>query len=35
VSLEAPDVSVYADGEPMGSLPVTCETVPGAVQVLA
>jgi len=35
VSLAAPDVTVYADGEYMGVLPVTCETVPGAVRVLA
>jgi diacylglycerol kinase (ATP) len=35
VSLSAPDVTVYADGEYMGVLPVTCETVPGAVNVLA
>jgi diacylglycerol kinase (ATP) len=35
VSLSAPDVTVYADGEYMGELPVICETVPGAVRVLA
>jgi diacylglycerol kinase (ATP) len=35
VSLSAPDVTVYADGEHIGVLPITCETVPGAVQVLA
>jgi diacylglycerol kinase (ATP) len=35
VSLSAPDVTVYADGEYIGVLPITCETVPGAVQVLA
>ena len=35
VSLSAPDVTVYADGEYIGELPITCETVPGAVRVLA
>src|SRR3954469_3551448 len=35
VSLSAPDVTVYADGEHLGVLPVTCETVPGAVRILA
>jgi diacylglycerol kinase (ATP) len=35
VSLAADDVTVYADGEYIGELPVTCETVPGAVRVLA
>jgi diacylglycerol kinase (ATP) len=35
VSLVANDVTVYADGEYIGELPVTCETVPGAVRVLA
>src|SRR5439155_16642816 len=35
VSLAAPDVTVYADGEYLGELPVTCETVSGAVRVLA
>ncbi|MBV9291555.1 MAG: diacylglycerol kinase [Frankiales bacterium] len=29
------DVTVYADGEHLGSLPVTCETVPHAVRILA
>lgn len=35
VSLAADDVTVYADGEYIGMLPITCETVPGAVRVLA
>ena len=35
VSLSAPDVTVYADGEYVGVLPVRCETVPGAVRILA
>jgi diacylglycerol kinase (ATP) len=35
VSLAADDVTVYADGEYLGELPITCETVPGAVRVLA
>jgi diacylglycerol kinase (ATP) len=35
VSLAAPDVTVYADGEYIGELPITCETMPGAVRVLA
>ena len=35
VSLAAEDVTVYADGEYIGVLPVTCETVQGAVRVLA
>jgi diacylglycerol kinase (ATP) len=35
VSLRADDVTVYADGEYVGELPITCETVPGAVRVLA
>jgi diacylglycerol kinase family enzyme len=28
-------VTVYADGEYLGELSITCETVPGAVRVLA
>ncbi|MFI1396631.1 diacylglycerol kinase [Streptomyces sp. NPDC020681] len=35
ITLEAADVTGYADGEPMGPLPLTAECVPGAVQVLA
>jgi diacylglycerol kinase (ATP) len=35
VSLSAPGVTVYADGEHVGELPITCEVVPGAVHVLA
>jgi diacylglycerol kinase (ATP) len=35
VSLAAEDVTVYADGEYIGELPIGCQTVQGAVQVLA
>jgi diacylglycerol kinase (ATP) len=35
VSLEADGVTAYADGEFLANLPITCECVPGAVQVLA
>ncbi|MFI6601033.1 diacylglycerol/lipid kinase family protein [Nonomuraea sp. NPDC050536] len=35
VRLEAPDVVVYADGERIGPVPVTCEVRPGALRVLA
>ncbi len=35
VTLDSPGVVAYADGERMGPLPLTCETVPGAVQVFA
>jgi diacylglycerol kinase (ATP) len=35
VSLVADGVTAYADGEFMSALPVTCECVPGAVQILA
>jgi diacylglycerol kinase (ATP) len=35
VSLAADGVTAYADGEFMANLPVTCECVPGAVQILA
>lgn len=34
VTLEAPGVTGYADGEPLGPLPVTAGTVPAAVRVL-
>ncbi|KNB49723.1 diacylglycerol kinase [Streptomyces caatingaensis] len=34
VTLEAPGATGYADGEPLGPLPVTAETVPGAVRLL-
>ncbi|MFI1971009.1 sphingosine kinase [Streptomyces cinnamoneus] len=34
VTLEAEDVTGYADGEPLGPLPLTAETVPGAVRLL-
>ena len=35
VSLSSPGVTAYADGEYFADLPITCETVPGAVRVLA
>jgi diacylglycerol kinase (ATP) len=35
VSLASPGVTAYADGEFLCDLPVTCETVAGAVQILA
>jgi diacylglycerol kinase (ATP) len=35
LSLAADDVTVYADGEYIGELPISCETVQGAVRVLA
>ena len=35
VALDSPGVVAYADGERMGPLPLTCECVPGAVQVFA
>jgi diacylglycerol kinase (ATP) len=35
VSLSSPGVTAYADGEYVADLPIVCETVPGAVQVLA
>lgn len=35
VSLASPGVTAYADGEFLANLPITCETVPGAVRVLA
>ncbi|MGW1769225.1 diacylglycerol kinase [Streptomyces sp. NPDC002073] len=34
VTLEAAGITAYADGEPLGPLPVTAECVPGAVRVL-
>ncbi|GAA3102219.1 YegS/Rv2252/BmrU family lipid kinase [Streptosporangium carneum] len=34
VTLEAPDVIAYADGERIGPVPLTCEIVPGALRVL-
>ncbi|MGK5499253.1 diacylglycerol kinase [Streptomyces sp. URMC 125] len=34
VALEAPGVTGYADGEPLGPLPLTAEAVPEAVRVL-
>jgi diacylglycerol kinase (ATP) len=35
VSLSSPGVTAYADGEFLADLPITCETVPGAVRILA
>ncbi|MDR8409358.1 sphingosine kinase [Nonomuraea sp. 3-1Str] len=35
VRLEAPDVPAYADGERLGTGPVTCEALPGVLQVIA
>lgn len=35
VTLESPGVNAYADGEFLSDLPITCECVPGAVQILA
>jgi diacylglycerol kinase (ATP) len=35
VTLEADGVTTYADGEYLADLPITCECVPGAVQILA
>src|SRR3954462_2717361 len=35
VSLSSPGVTAYADGEYLADLPIICETVPGAVKVLA
>jgi diacylglycerol kinase (ATP) len=35
VSISSPGVTAYADGEYLADLPITCETVPGAVNVLA
>jgi diacylglycerol kinase (ATP) len=34
VTLDAPDLPAYADGEPIGPLPVTTTCVPGAMRVL-
>ncbi|MFF5921393.1 diacylglycerol kinase [Streptomyces flavochromogenes] len=35
LTLEAPDTTGYADGEPLGRLPLTVSCVPGALRVLA
>jgi len=35
VTIDSPGVVAYADGERMGPLPITCECVPGALQVFA
>ncbi|MEU8433148.1 diacylglycerol kinase [Streptomyces sp. NPDC029216] len=34
VVLEAPDLTAYADGEPLGPLPVTAECAPGALRLI-
>ncbi|MFD8148027.1 diacylglycerol kinase [Streptomyces sp. NPDC059708] len=34
VVLEAPELTAYADGEPLGPLPVTAECVPGALRLI-
>lgn len=34
VTLEAAGITAYADGEPLGPLPVTAECVPGAVRIV-
>ncbi|MFI1865081.1 diacylglycerol kinase [Streptomyces jumonjinensis] len=34
IALEAAGLTAYADGEPLGPLPLTAESVPGAVRVL-
>ncbi|MFD7097808.1 diacylglycerol kinase [Streptomyces xanthophaeus] len=34
VTLEAPGITAYADGEPLGPLPVTAECIPAALRVL-
>ncbi|MDP9844472.1 diacylglycerol kinase [Streptosporangium lutulentum] len=34
ITLEAPGVTAYADGERIGPTPLTCEIVPGALRVL-
>ncbi|MER5933097.1 diacylglycerol kinase [Streptomyces sp. NPDC002054] len=34
ITLAAPGITAYADGEPQGPLPVTAECVPGAVQLI-
>lgn len=35
ITVSAPEVTAYADGEPLGPLPATCECVPRALRVLA
>jgi diacylglycerol kinase (ATP) len=35
ITLDAPGIVAYADGERIGPLPLTCEVVAGAVLVLA
>jgi diacylglycerol kinase (ATP) len=35
VTVSSPGVNAYADGEFLSDLPITCETVQGAVQILA
>ncbi|MEU6081204.1 diacylglycerol kinase [Streptomyces sp. NPDC047108] len=35
ITLEAPGITGYADGEPLGPLPLTARVVPGAVRILS
>jgi diacylglycerol kinase (ATP) len=35
VTVDAPGIVAYADGERIGALPLTCEVVPGTLVVLA
>ena len=35
ITLDAPGIVAYADGERIGPLPLTCEIVPGAIVMLA
>jgi diacylglycerol kinase (ATP) len=35
IEISSPGVTAYADGEYLADLPITCECVPGAVQILA
>lgn len=34
MTLEAPGITAYADGEPLGPLPVTAGCIPAALRVL-
>jgi diacylglycerol kinase (ATP) len=35
IEISSPGVTAYADGEYLADLPITCECIPGAVQILA
>ena len=35
VRLASPGVTAYADGDPVGALPLTIDVVPGAIKVFA